>query len=213
MSLVSEICRRLKRHKALRAVPIIMLTARAEEADRIRGLDTGADDYITKPFSPKELIARINAILRRVRPALAADILEYDDIILDNVSHRVTRAGQHIHLGPTEFKLLRYFMEKPSRVYSREQLLDAVWGHDVYLEIRTVDVHIRLLRKALDTAGTKDIIRTIRSAGYALGQKYINTNTKDGKCLVPNSSGSDYSNLAGVDLWAVHTTLTPRQRL
>lgn len=163
-----EICRRLRRHPETANVPIIMLTARAEESDRIRGLDTGADDYITKPFSPKELIARIQAILRRIRPALTGQHLEYDGIILDSTSHRVTRNNTPIHVGPTEFRLLRHFMEHPQRVFSREQLLDAVWGHDVYVELRTVDVHIRRLRKALNVNGGGDVIRTVRAAGYAL---------------------------------------------
>lgn len=163
-----EICRRLRRHPETANVPIIMLTARAEEGDRIRGLDTGADDYITKPFSPRELIARIHAILRRIRPALSGQRLEYAGVILDSSSHKVTRNGQSLHLGPTEFRLLRHFMEHPSRVFSREQLLDAVWGHDVYVELRTVDVHIRRLRKALNVNGGEDVIRTVRAAGYAL---------------------------------------------
>lgn len=163
-----EICRRLRRGDATANIPIIMLTARAEEADRVRGLDTGADDYITKPFSPRELVARINAILRRIRPALTGQVLRYDGIELDATSHKVTREGKLLHLGPTEFRLLRHFMENPSRVFSREQLLDAVWGHDVYVELRTVDVHIRRLRKALNQDGAKDIIRTVRAAGYAL---------------------------------------------
>jgi len=163
-----EICRRIRRTKATRNVPIIMLTARAEESDRIRGLDTGADDYVTKPFSPRELIARINAILRRIRPALSGETLTYDDIILDATSHKVTRAGTPVHLGPTEFKILRYLMENPGRVFSREQLLDSIWGTNIYVESRTVDVHIRRLRKALNIGDTPDIIRTVRSAGYAL---------------------------------------------
>ncbi|MDA5193611.1 phosphate regulon transcriptional regulator PhoB [Govanella unica] len=163
-----EICRRLRRHEATANVPVIMVTARTEEADRIRGLDTGADDYITKPFSPRELIARIHAILRRIRPALTGQTLRYNDIMLDGTSHKVTRSDQQIHLGPTEFRLLRHFMENPSRVFSREQLLDSVWGHDVYVELRTVDVHIRRLRKALNIEGCQDVIRTVRAAGYAL---------------------------------------------
>lgn len=163
-----EICRRLRRQPETANVPIIMITARAEEADRVRGLETGADDYLTKPFSPRELIARIQAVLRRVRPALAAEALSFKDIILDNSSHRVTREGTTIHLGPTEFRLLRHLMENPRRVFSREQLLDSVWGHDVYVEERTVDVHIRRLRKALNVNGFSDYIRTVRAAGYAL---------------------------------------------
>lgn len=165
-----EICRRLRRMPETSHVPIIMLTARAEESDRIRGLDTGADDYITKPFSPRELIARIHAILRRIRPALSGEVLTFGDVILDCTSHKTTRCGEMIHLGPTEFRLLRHFMENPGRVFSREQLLDAVWGHDVYVELRTVDVHIRRLRKALNIEGTTDLIRTVRAAGYSLDQ-------------------------------------------
>jgi len=166
-----EICRQLRRKDTTANVPIIMLTARADEPDRIRGLETGADDYIVKPFSPKELLARIQAVLRRVRPALAGHELVFEDIKLDNVSHRVTRGDQPVHLGPTEYRLLRHFMENPGRVFSREQLLDSVWGHDVYVEPRTVDVHIRRLRKAINEHGGKDFIRTVRSAGYALDNR------------------------------------------
>ncbi|UTW54146.1 phosphate regulon transcriptional regulator PhoB [Kordiimonas sp. SCSIO 12610] len=166
-----EICRRLRRNNKTANVPIIMLTARADEPDRVRGLETGADDYVTKPFSPKELIARIHAVLRRVRPALAAECLTFEDITLDNVAHRVTRGENPIHLGPTEYRLLRHFIENPGRVFSREQLLDSVWGHDIYVEARTVDVHIRRLRKAMNEYGDPDYIRTVRSAGYALDKK------------------------------------------
>ncbi|MCG8506969.1 MAG: phosphate regulon transcriptional regulator PhoB [Sphingomonadales bacterium] len=169
-----EICRRLRRSKETANIPIIMLTARTEEDDRIRGLDTGADDYVTKPFSPRELTSRINAVLRRVRPALSGKTLEYAGVILDSSAHKVTRGGKPVHLGPTEFRLLRHFLENPGRVFSREQLLDAVWGHDVYVELRTVDVHIRRLRKALNEHGDHDIIRTVRSAGYALDAEVIN---------------------------------------
>lgn len=165
-----EICRQLRRNESTANVPIILLTARADEPDRVRGLEMGADDYVVKPFSPKELIARIQAVLRRVRPALAGEDLVFEDIRLDNVSHRVTRDGTAIQLGPTEYRLLRHFMENPGRVFSREQLLDSVWGHNVYVEPRTVDVHIRRLRKALNASG-KDYIRTVRSAGYALDNK------------------------------------------
>jgi len=165
-----EICRQLRRKAATANIPIIMLTARADEPDRVRGLEMGADDYVVKPFSPKELIARIQAVLRRVRPALAGQDLVFEDICLDNVSHRVTRAGNLIQLGPTEYRLLRYFMENPGRVFSREQILDAVWGNNVYVEARTVDVHIRRLRKALNIGG-QDYIRTVRSAGYSLDNK------------------------------------------
>lgn len=163
-----EVCRRLRSKSATRNVPIIMLTAKTEESDRIRGLDTGADDYMTKPFSMVELTARIRAVLRRIRPALAEDKVEIGDIILDRTAHRVVRNGDEIHLGPTEFRLLDHFVQHPGRVFSREQLLDAVWGSDVYVETRTVDVHIGRLRKALLKVGGEDPIRTVRSAGYAL---------------------------------------------
>ncbi|MGB1089057.1 MAG: winged helix-turn-helix domain-containing protein, partial [Alphaproteobacteria bacterium] len=149
-------------------VPIIMLTARGEETDRVRGLETGADDYLTKPFSPRELIARVNAVLRRVRPAATAEELTFADLVLDRTARRVYRGGEEIHLGPTEFRLLDHFMSSPGRVYPREQLLDAVWGRDVYVELRTVDVHIRRLRKAINIHGLPDLIRTVRAAGYAL---------------------------------------------
>ena len=149
-------------------VPIIMLTARGEESDRIRGLDTGADDYLTKPFSMSELIARIRAVLRRIRPGLADDRLNHGDIVIDRVAHRVRRSGQEIHLGPTEYRLLDQLMQHPGREFSREQLLDAVWGSDVYVEARTVDVHVGRLRKALNVEGTVNPIRTVRSAGYSL---------------------------------------------
>lgn len=163
-----EVCRQLRRDPNARNVPIIMLTARGEEADRVRGLDAGADDYIAKPFSPGELLARIRAVLRRIRPALAEEVLTYGGLVMDIATHKVTRNGRDVHLGPTEFRLLRYFLEHPGRVLSRDQLLDAVWGRDIYVEQRTVDVHIRRLRKALNGAGENDIIRTVRSAGYAL---------------------------------------------
>ena len=165
-----EVCRQLRRKTETRAVPIIMLTARGEESDRIRGLNCGADDYITKPFSIAELVARVRTVLRRARPALQEEILRYSDIVMDLASHRVSRAERPIHLGPTEFRLLRYFMEHPGRVFSREQLLDAAWGRDVYVEPRTVDVHIRRLRKVLNGEGELDVIRTVRAAGYALDQ-------------------------------------------
>jgi len=163
-----EVCRRLRRRPGTANVPIIMLTARGEEEDRVRGLETGADDYVTKPFSPRELVARVGAVLRRVRPALAGEQLAYGDLQMDIVSHKVRRAGQPIPLGPTEFRLLRHFLEHPGRVFSRERLLDSVWGHDSEIEARTVDVHIRRLRKAINLPGMPDIIRTVRSAGYAL---------------------------------------------
>lgn len=163
-----EICRRLRRDKKTKNIPIIMLTARGEERDRVRGLETGADDYIAKPFSPSELLARIRAVLRRIRPALADQLLTCGDLVMDLAAHRVTRNDREIHLGPTEYRLLRHFLEFPGRVLTRDQLLDAVWGHDVYVEQRTVDVHIRRLRKALNAEGEPDLIRTVRAAGYAL---------------------------------------------
>ncbi|MET3666669.1 phosphate regulon transcriptional regulator PhoB [Caulobacter sp. 1776] len=163
-----EVCRRLRGRAETRNVPIIMLTARGEETDRIRGLDTGADDYVVKPFSMVELTARVRAVLRRIRPGLADDRITVGDIIIDRVAHRVKRSGKEIHLGPTEFRLLDYLMQHPGRVFSREQLLDAVWGSDVYVEARTVDVHIGRLRKALNGATDGDPIRTVRSAGYSL---------------------------------------------
>lgn len=163
-----EVCRRLRAKPDARNIPIIMLSARGEETDRIRGLDIGADDYITKPFSTTELLARVRAVLRRIRPGLADDRLVFGDIIVDRVSHRVKRAERDVHLGPTEFRLLDYFMQHPGRVFSREQLLDAVWGSDIYVEARTVDVHVGRLRKALNEDDEIDPIRTVRSAGYAL---------------------------------------------
>ena len=164
-----EVCRRLRQRTESRNVPIIMLTARGEESDRIRGLDTGADDYVIKPFAMSELSARIRAVLRRIRPGLAEDRVHIGDLVIDRVAHRVKRAGSEVHLGPTEFRLLDYLMQHPGRVFSREQLLDAVWGSDVYVEARTVDVHIGRLRKALNRQESEaDPIRTVRSAGYSL---------------------------------------------
>jgi two-component system, OmpR family, phosphate regulon response regulator PhoB len=163
-----EVCRRLRRTNDTANVPIIMLTARGSEDDRIRGLNTGADDYLTKPFSPRELVARAAAILRRVRPALAGEVLRHGDLELDGVAHRVRRSGKDIAVGPTEFRLLRHFMEHAGRVFSRGQLLDSVWGMDCDIEERTVDVHIRRLRKAINLPGQLDPIRTVRSAGYSL---------------------------------------------
>jgi two-component system, OmpR family, phosphate regulon response regulator PhoB len=160
-----EVCRRLRRKPATANLPIVMLTARGEEDDRVRGLETGADDYVTKPFSPKELVARAGAVLRRVRPALAAEMLVYGGIEMDLGAHRVRRDGEALQLGPTEYRLLRHFLEKPGRVFSRQQLLEMVWPHSEDIEMRTVDVHIRRLRLAL---GEPDPIRTVRSAGYAL---------------------------------------------
>lgn len=163
-----EVCRRLRKGKETAAIPIIMLTARGEEEDRIRGLETGADDYVTKPFSPRELRARVEAVLRRTRPAVTGSTLVVGDLELDPVAVRVRRGGTQITLGPTEFRLLRHFMERPGRAQSRSQLLDAVWGHDSDIELRTVDVHIRRLRSAIEMPDLEDPIRTIRSVGYAL---------------------------------------------
>jgi two-component system, OmpR family, phosphate regulon response regulator PhoB len=163
-----EVCRQLRRNSKSKTVPIIMLTARGEEEDRIRGLKTGADDYLTKPFSPRELMARVEALLRRSRPSLGGETLTFADIELDPSTHRVRRGGEAVHLGPTEFRLLRYFLERPARIHSRDQLLDAIWGMDKTIDLRTVDVHIRRLRKAINLPGTADLIRTVRSAGYAL---------------------------------------------
>ena len=162
------VCQRLRAKPETRSLPIIMLTARGEEGDRIRGLDSGADDYVVKPFSPSELVARVRAVLRRTRPALSEERLVCNDIIMDLATHRVSRRAKHIHLGPTEFRLLRLFMERPYRVFTREQLLDKVWGRDIHVELRTVDVHIRRLRKALGAHGDEDVIRTVRGTGYAL---------------------------------------------
>ncbi len=163
-----EVCRRLRRAAETASLPIIMLTARADEGDRVRGLETGADDYVTKPFSPRELVARVRALLRRLRPALSGATLVHGGVEMDTAAHRVLRNGQPVQLGPTEFRLLRHFLEHPKRVFSREQLLDAVWGRDADVELRTVDVHIRRLRKAINAEGLPDLIRTVRSAGYAL---------------------------------------------
>ena len=163
-----EVCRRLRAAPASASIPVIMLTAKGDDVDKIVGLELGADDYLAKPFNPRELLARIRAVLRRIRPALADEALSYADIVMDLVAHRVTRGGKPVHLGPTEFRLLRHFMEHPGRVFSREQLLDAVWGKDVYVEARTVDVHIRRLRIALNGDERADVIRTVRAAGYAL---------------------------------------------
>jgi two-component system phosphate regulon response regulator PhoB len=163
-----EVCRQLRSKADTRRVPIIMLTARGEGGDKLRGLDSGCDDYITKPFSPAELVARVNAVLRRSKPELSSEMLTFADLAMDLAAHRVRRNGQDIHLGPTEFRLLRHLMQHPGRVFTREQLLDSVWGRDVYVEPRTVDVHIRRLRKALNQGGEDDLIRTVRSAGYSL---------------------------------------------
>lgn len=175
-----EICKQIRWNQDIKNTPIIMLSARGEEGDRIRGLDSGADDYMVKPFSPPELISRIKAVFRRIRPSLSEKTLEFSGIIMDLTSHKATRDGVDVHLSPTEFSLLKYLMEHPGRVFAREQLLDSVWGHDIYVELRTVDVHIRRLRKALNYDGKQpDLVRTVRSAGYALeenpeGANYVN---------------------------------------
>jgi two-component system phosphate regulon response regulator PhoB len=161
-----EVCRQIRRNGA-QAIPIIMLTARAEEADKIRALNTGADDYLTKPFSPSELAARIHAVLRRTRPAILAEAVNAGDVEMDLAAHRVFRGGRAISLRPVEFRLLRILIEHPGRVFSREQLLDAVWNRDTEIEPRTVDVHVRRLRKALNAGGGRELIRTVRAAGYA----------------------------------------------
>jgi len=166
-----EVCRQMRRMAETRGVPIIMLTARGEEGDKLRGLDSGADDYVTKPFSPSELVARIRAALRRSRPTANGESLQFEDLTMDLAAHRVRRRGRDIHLGPTEFRLLRYLLEHQGRVFSREQLLDMVWGQDVYVEPRTVDVHIRRLRKAINASDETDLIRTVRSAGYSLDRE------------------------------------------
>ena len=169
-----EVCRRLRASPKTRNLPVVMLTARGEETDRVRGLDTGADDYMVKPFAMGELTARLRAVLRRIRPGLAEDRILRGDILIDRVAHRVRRGEREVHLGPTEFRLLDYLMQHPGRVFSREQLLDAVWGSDVYVETRTVDVHIGRLRKALNQGPEIDPIRTVRSAGYALDFESVN---------------------------------------
>ena len=168
-----EICRRIRARTDTARIPIIMLTARGEEEERVRGLATGADDYVVKPFSLPELMARINALLRRSNPQLIAAILKAGDIELDRTTHRVRRSGKEVHLGPTEYRLLEYLMGNPGRVYSREQLLDGVWGTDVYVDERTVDVHVGRLRKAINRGRVKDPIRTVRGAGYAFDEKFV----------------------------------------
>lgn len=164
-----EVCRRLKLRPETRSIPVIMLSARAEDVDKVRGLETGADDYVVKPYSVVELMARVRSQLRRVRPSTVGQRLEFDDIVLDSESHKVSRGSDELKLGPTEFRLLSTFMEKPGRVWSREQLLDRVWGRDIYVDTRTVDVHIGRLRKVLTQSGGSDPVRTVRGAGYALG--------------------------------------------
>lgn len=163
-----EICRRLRLRATTKGLPIIMLTARGEEGDKVLGLDVGADDYLVKPYSPREMISRVKAVLRRTDVHQAGEALSFDDLTMDLAAHRVTRAGTQIHLGPTEFRLLQALLEKPTRVFTRETLLDRAWGKDIYVEDRTVDVHIGRLRKAINTEGTTDLIRTVRGVGYAL---------------------------------------------
>lgn len=164
-----EICRRLKTRSETRDIPVIMLSARSEEVDRVRGLENGADDYVVKPYSVAELMARVKNHIKRTRPASVGQKLEFENIVLDSETHKVFRDGKELKLGPTEFRLLVTFMEKPGRVYSREQLLDRVWGRDIYVDSRTVDVHIGRLRKTLSANNSTDLIRTVRGAGYALG--------------------------------------------
>ena len=165
-----DVCRELRKRANTKAIPIIMLTARSEETDRVKGLDSGADDYIVKPFLPKELIARTRAILRRTKPGFMEEKLSFADIEMDLAAHRVYRNGEIVPLGPTEYRLLKFLLERPKRVYAREQLLDQVWGHDIYVEERTVDVHIGRLRKALNKNNNKDLVRTVRGGGYSLDQ-------------------------------------------
>lgn len=165
-----EICRRLRQNPATKSLPIIMLTARGEEGDRVLGLDVGADDYIVKPYSPKEMISRVNAILRRVNAHQSTDLLRFGDLEMNLASHKVSRNGRSIHLGPKEFKLLNILLEKPTKVFSRETLLNRAWGKDIYVEDRTVDVHIGRLRKALNKDADKDLIRTVRGVGYSLDE-------------------------------------------
>ena len=161
-----EVCRQLKRQDQTKHIPVLMLTARGEEDDRVRGLDTGADDYVVKPYSVNELLARARAMLRRTRPSSLGETVAYKDILLDAEQHKVRRNGKPVRLGPTEYRLLHFLMAHPDRVYSRTQLLDRVWGANVYVEERTVDVHVRRLRKALSAAAADDYIQTVRGAGY-----------------------------------------------
>ena len=163
-----EICRHLRMSPETNRLPIIMLTARGEEGDRVLGLEAGADDYVVKPYSPREMVARVRALLRRAGPEGEDGLLQFADVVLDRDSHKVSRAGSPVQLGPTEFRILNVLMEKPGRVYSRERLLDRVWGMDIHVEHRTVDVHIRRLRKALNANGAPDLIRTVRGSGYAM---------------------------------------------
>ena len=163
-----DLCHRLREGSTTKSIPIILLTARGEEDDRVQGLDSGADDYVVKPFSPKEMLARVRALLRRMNPALSDETLTFGDIEMDLAGHKVLRSGVTVHLGPTEFRLLRTLMERPGRVLSRDRLLDLAWGRDIYVEDRTVDVHVRRLRVALNAHGASDVIRTVRGEGYAL---------------------------------------------
>ncbi|MAU98545.1 MAG: phosphate regulon transcriptional regulatory protein PhoB [Fulvimarina sp.] len=172
-----ELCRRLRQREASERLPIIMLTARGEESERVRGLSVGADDYVVKPFSTPELVARVRAMLRRAKPEKIATHLSAGDIDLDRETHRVRRAGREIKLGPTEFRLLEFFMQSPGRVFSREQLLDGVWGRDIYVDERTVDVHVGRLRKAINRGRQRDPIRTVRGAGYALDENFTTAKT------------------------------------
>jgi two-component system, OmpR family, phosphate regulon response regulator PhoB len=167
-----ELCRRLRSRPETRQLPIVMLTARGEESERVRGLSTGADDYVVKPFSVPELLARVAALLRRASPERVADVLGFGDIAIDREKKRVTRGGRPIDLGPTEYRLLEFLMERPGRVFSREQLLDGVWGSDIYIDERTVDVHVGRLRKALNRGDEVDPIRTVRGSGYALDDRF-----------------------------------------
>ncbi|KER05023.1 phosphate regulon transcriptional regulator PhoB [Photorhabdus temperata] len=167
-----QIIKQMKRDNNARDIPVMMLTARGEEEDRVRGLEVGADDYITKPFSPKELVARVKAVLRRISPMVVEDIIEMDGLVLDATSHRVTSQDLALDMGPTEFKLLHFFMTHPERVYSREQLLNYVWGANVYVEDRTVDVHIRRLRKVLEIGGHDKMVQTVRGTGYRFSTRY-----------------------------------------
>jgi phosphate regulon transcriptional regulatory protein PhoB len=166
-----EVCRQIRARPETRATPVLMLTARGEESDRVRGLDTGADDYLVKPFGMAELAARVRALLRRASPELVEERLTYADLVMDRGRHRVTRAGLELHLGPTEYRLLEFLLQRPGRVFSRERLLDAVWGSDIHVEARTVDVHIGRLRKAITPPGAADLIRTVRGAGYSLDER------------------------------------------
>ena len=180
-----EVCRQIRRKPATRDLPVIMVTARTEDQDAVRGLNTGADDYITKPFNIDSLLARMRALLRRSNAVPDKGALAFHDIEMDLSSHRVSRNGRRVHLGPTEFRLLEFFMQHPRRVFSREELLDAVWGHDIHVEPRTVDVHIRRLRKSMNVEGELDVVRTVRAAGYALDTEPV----KDALPVWLNSKG------------------------